>query len=124
MRYGRQMGRTVWCFWLDEREAHRISSPTYQRLMDGEDALPAISWDHHARRPPRRRTSGSLTDEMQGVNPILMEMSHYPALAHGRGACGFWDRRRPAVRSLVPCRLRVGWGDTAQANRSRTKTCE
>lgn len=37
------MGRTVWCFWLDEREAHRIPSRMYQRLMDGDDALPALA---------------------------------------------------------------------------------
>ena len=43
VRYGRQMGRTVWCFWLDEHEAHRIPSRTYQRLMDGHDALPALA---------------------------------------------------------------------------------
>ena len=36
-------GRTVWCFWLDEREAHRIPSRTYHRLMRGEDALPALA---------------------------------------------------------------------------------
>ena len=43
MRYGQQMGRTVWCFWLDELEAHRMSSRPYQRLMDGNDALPALA---------------------------------------------------------------------------------
>ena len=43
MRYGQRMGRTVWGFWLDEREAHRIPSRTYQRLMDGDDALPALA---------------------------------------------------------------------------------
>ena len=43
MRYGQRMGRTVWCFWLDEHEAHRIPSRMYQRLMDGADALPALA---------------------------------------------------------------------------------
>lgn len=43
VRYGRQMGRTVWCFWLDEHEAHRIPSRTYKRLMDGDDALSALA---------------------------------------------------------------------------------
>lgn len=37
------MGRTVWCFWLDEREAHRIPCRTYQRIMSGDDALPALA---------------------------------------------------------------------------------
>jgi hypothetical protein len=37
------MGRTVWCFWLDDREAHRIPSRTYHRLMSGDDALPALA---------------------------------------------------------------------------------
>jgi len=43
MRYGQRMGRTVWCFWLDENEPHRIPFRTYQRLMDGDDALPALA---------------------------------------------------------------------------------
>lgn len=43
LRYLRRMGRTVWCFWLDEREAHRIPCRTYQRIMSGDDALPALA---------------------------------------------------------------------------------
>jgi hypothetical protein len=37
------MRRTVWCFWLDNREAHRIPCRTYQRIMSGDDALPALA---------------------------------------------------------------------------------
>ena len=80
-------------------------------LVDGDAGRP------HA-RTHRRQFAGGLA---LVTLPSWLEVSSMARL--GKAPRNV-DRRCPAVRTLAHCRSLGGWGGAAQANRSRTKTCE